>query len=1190
MNWLCATGCFLTKNLQLNGAAVVSVCVNMPVVVAKGSNNRLEETKSLQGIPDATILMGKTFYYPVPVFAFQGTVTQYKVTLASGADLPKWMDFNPNTNTLQGLPMAGESGAYLLNIAASGRTHAQKTPEAAGNFTIHVQDSTLFLDTEGSLNHTPNSYYIRCGKDVPITSAEIILSTGVETLEVQERLHIVYTMAEYLHLDSSLLTLLQYTDSVHRGLQGLTVLAEDTEHINFTVNHYVGLSWPVECGGFAMLREFSQVLRHNIDSRHLSQLLGHEIAGWRILRRGNSERKSPRQQHRRLMITPTPTLKPVRTTQRPGAGDASRPLSSTVPSCLLTQLAVPPTQSLSSFCEENIKTASYKMQNNIHLISQGSLDTFEMDPAQDVPANPPVSIMFADSNFPDLLPSLITKTMLLFTELEVLPTRASGTSLLLEQPEPHLPETDSYFLSSKSEVSTYHFLQDMTSDTDQLSRPMHTWVINTLHERPHSSAEAFPAKTEHHVFLPETMSVSEVPDYSDEAKSHLPERGMLSNASLSPVTPPSLFPKASAGATTSSDFTFPIDDAFPPMLASSSLSPVLTNDYEQLSTPFITIPQPSRFPFAGEQSTISSVTQDEAQTLYPKLNCSPEASACFSSILYSTFPSKAEASYELHLSILSHPDTAPVLTLPVGFSSFDMSELSRPTNIPHSSYSSSMLRTEMQSASILSSSTRELHSDGDLGTRILPNVTKPTLESHKISDIKSDAVEVPLVTLFNAPYLPSNIPEAVQTLRPSHPDPSILLFPTSERLQSMESGWILPPFSVSQELQNITPGQANTSPKVVHSIKFLTATIGCLFLFPIPANAFYDEEDGNSTQLSLQIMPADGSPWGSESWLQFNASQQTMHGYPLDIDFQYSPQEFVLSATDSGGLTAWESFTIELLKPTNIPCHLYTIRTKNSYYSFLRDRKRISLFLEKLSLYLNSSSPKDIMVTALKPGSTVISWYNSSLCTSANRSSSWCARDEIQEALEKLRALDGYVSPHFVQAMLPEYKIAAIFNISYSEVCFPTTKPFDASFKSTVPTLQDKNDSTIRNTLSALLSSLCVTVGVVLIILVYWFCKYHKKIPGSQSVTFQRNSQLSQADVELDVLKPHKAPVHECRASPSPQLWTPPPVSLTAQKQYSRRPHVIPSFQPPKYQLPPRYQEDLMTQNDHSNIHRLKLI
>lgn len=86
---------------------------------------------------------------------------------------------------------------------------------------------------------------------------------------------------------------------------------------------------------------------------------------------------------------------------------------------------------------------------------------------------------------------------------------------------------------------------------------------------------------------------------------------------------------------------------------------------------------------------------------------------------------------------------------------------------------------------------------------------------------------------------------------------------------------------------------------------------------------FYDKQDGNSTRLSLQILPADGSLVGSESWLQFNTSQQAMHGYPpLEMDFQYSPQEFVLSARDCGGLTAWQSFTMELLKP------LFTVQTQ----------------------------------------------------------------------------------------------------------------------------------------------------------------------------------------------------------------------------------------------------------------------
>lgn len=314
-----------------------------------------------------------------------------------------------------------------------------------------------------------------------------------------------------------------------------------------------------------------------------------------------------------------------------------------------------------------------------------------------------------------------------------------------------------------------------------------------------------------------------------------------------------------------------------------------------------------------------------------------------------------------------------------------------------------------------------------------------------------------------------------------------------------------------------------------------------------------------------------------------------MHGYPLEIDFQYSPQEFVLSATDSGGLTAWESFTIELLKPSEVPCHLFTVRTKNSYSSFLRERKRVGLFLEKLSLFLNSSSPKDLALTALQPGSTVISWYNSSLCASANRSSSWCGKDEIQQALEKLRVPAGSASPRFIQAMLPEYRIDVTFSISYREDCPASTKPLPGPCSSTGPTPQAKNDSRTGRSPRALLSSVCATAGVVLAIVVCWLCRCPRRIPGPQPVTFQTNSQLNHADVELDALRPRKAPVHECRASPSPPLWIPPSGPLPSHEQRPRTiPHITPPFQPPRYQLPPHYPEALTIHHDQGNIWRLQ--
>lgn len=81
-----ATGSCLLPAVQVSPAlpllfALACVCVNTSATVVKESDNMCEETKVLKGIPDATVLVGKIFRYPVPVFAFQGTITQYKVML-----------------------------------------------------------------------------------------------------------------------------------------------------------------------------------------------------------------------------------------------------------------------------------------------------------------------------------------------------------------------------------------------------------------------------------------------------------------------------------------------------------------------------------------------------------------------------------------------------------------------------------------------------------------------------------------------------------------------------------------------------------------------------------------------------------------------------------------------------------------------------------------------------------------------------------------------------------------------------------------------------------------------------------------------------------------------------------------------------------------------------------------------------
>ncbi|XP_044279386.1 uncharacterized protein LOC123020057 [Varanus komodoensis] len=360
-------------------------------------------------------------------------------------------------------------------------------------------------------------------------------------------------------------------------------------------------------------------------------------------------------------------------------------------------------------------------------------------------------------------------------------------------------------------------------------------------------------------------------------------------------------------------------------------------------------------------------------------------------------------------------------------------------------------------------------------------------------------------------------------------------------------------------------GQTNTSPRVVHAIQWVTATIGHKFSFSVPSDTFYDQEDGNTTQLTLGINPVAGPPTGQESWLQFNSDDQTMYGYPLANDFQYSPQEFLLFATDSGGLRTSSILTIEILRPTTIPCHIYTIRTKNSYHSFLRDRERINLFFEKLSKYLTAGDIGNLVLLQLEPGSTVITWYSKSFCT-GNK----CAIPEIQGVLLKLGAPGGNANLDFVEAMLPDYRIVQTEDVAYGGICLPTTKPLNESVTSNKPLATFMDNLWIRN-ISAFLISICITIMVILIA-AFHYCKYHKKLFGLLSAPVQGKPFLNYIDLEMDMLKSRKSPKLEQEIPPSAQLWLPVP---TPSHMYLCRPDrkLVASRlpPPPKYRLPPLY-------------------
>ncbi|XP_065425583.1 uncharacterized protein LOC101943570 [Chrysemys picta bellii] len=603
--------------------ALVSLSGIMPAAVAKESNNKCEEIQILRGIPDTIAFMGKVFYYPVPPFAFQGKITQYKITLANGADLPKWLEFNPNTSTLQGLPVNEENGEYHLNVAAHEDGCVQKTPRANVNFTLHVQDSILIPEKKTSLSHAPKRNIIsseRCTRDSSLTSAEIIIHAAAELLDVQQRLSLVCTMAEYLHLDPTSLALNPYQGLIHRSRRNLTILAEDIRHVSFMESHYIGLYWPVGCGVFAMLYELIQVLRHNVDSHHLSQLLGYEIAGWRIIKREGFERKRSGRQRRQLMVTPTPTLKMTEIMAKPTGEEVFTTLPPNSLVYLHTDTVVSPIQTWFSFHKASTAVTSYIDLIPLFVTSQVSLEALEMGPSQNFLSKRPMSrTIFQDLSafaFPELSPSLIITATSLSTEFKGLQNTVSSMPLFLEQPQSHVQELDAFLQSGKSEPSRHHFLSvlsfDITEPTGkgQFSRPIYTLMTETHYEWPLISPEVSLVKTAPQTHFPEEILMTSVYSRQEDGifgYPHFPEFGIPSSAIISPEKLSSTSILTSVQLTTLFGFTPPIDDMFLLLSGGNHLSQELFNGYEYMSNSFMTIPQTDRLPFTEEETSVPSI-------------------------------------------------------------------------------------------------------------------------------------------------------------------------------------------------------------------------------------------------------------------------------------------------------------------------------------------------------------------------------------------------------------------------------------------------------------------------------------------------------------------------------------------------------------------------------------------------------
>ena len=117
----------------------------------------------------------------------------------------------------------------------------------------------------------------------------------------------------------------------------------------------------------------------------------------------------------------------------------------------------------------------------------------------------------------------------------------------------------------------------------------------------------------------------------------------------------------------------------------------------------------------------------------------------------------------------------------------------------------------------------------------------------------------------------------------------------------------------ASDIFTLTVNNTNDAPTLGNAITDQVATEDAAFSFVVPANTFSDIDVGDTLIYSATLSGGGALP----TWLSFNATTQTFSGTPANGDVGAIDVE--VTATDSGSLTATDTFTLTVNNANNAP-------------------------------------------------------------------------------------------------------------------------------------------------------------------------------------------------------------------------------------------------------------------------------
>ena len=217
----------------------------------------------------------------------------------------------------------------------------------------------------------------------------------------------------------------------------------------------------------------------------------------------------------------------------------------------------------------------------------------------------------------------------------------------------------------------------------------------------------------------------------------------------------------------------------------------------------------------------------------------------------------------------------------------------------------------------------------------------------------------------------------------------------------------------------ITEAQ-NQPPILQHPIDVISTVQGDVLMFQIPPDTFYDPEDGFTHDLQLTLLTVDNDPVSTSDWLQLDSSRGILFGVPLDSNLTSTRNEYLLSATDSEGLVAYDAFVVQVQERPSDFTHEFNITLENDFKVFTSDQSNIVRLCEGIASFLDDGDTGAMSVRSVEEGSVEVSYSNKTI------SREQCDQETINAVFTNLADVDGLPKSAFQDALAPDFIVTSV--------------------------------------------------------------------------------------------------------------------------------------------------------------------